>query len=207
MSDELLKAIIHHDLDEMAQALARGADPNVIFTELNGWRPLHAAVDALEHGASIASLVLLLRCGADVEAWDAAHTVNPLLMALFRDRHEAVRLFLAAGANPNVVGDEGDVPLRWSVERGDRETAKLLLYCGADQAIDLARGFRGMNALGCAVRTLDLPMIELLLSFGADPNRLDTRRRTAHDHLPDPQTVAPAKWSLAKALLDRARKK
>ena len=57
MSDELLKAIIHHDLDEMAQALARGADPNVIFTELNGWRPLHAAVDALEHGASIASLV------------------------------------------------------------------------------------------------------------------------------------------------------
>ena len=57
-----------HDLDEMAQALARGADPNVIFTELNGWRPLHAAVDALEHGASIASLVLLLRCGADVEA-------------------------------------------------------------------------------------------------------------------------------------------
>ena len=85
MSDELLKAIIHHDLDEMAQALARGADPNVIFTELNGWRPLHAAVDALEHGASIASLVLLLRCGADVEAWDAAHTVNPLLMALFRD--------------------------------------------------------------------------------------------------------------------------
>lgn len=204
MSDDLLRAIKNHDLDELALALSKGADPNATFEELNGWRPLHAAVDALEHGASIASLVILLRCGADVEAWDVGHTVNPLLMALFRDRHEAVRLFLSAGANPNVVGDEGDVPLRWAVERGDRETAKLLLYCGADQAIDLARGFRGMNALGCAVKAMDLPMIELLLSFGADPNRKDARKRRAHDHLPDPNTVAPAAYTMAKALLDQA---
>lgn len=203
MNDKLLNAIRQHDLDDLVGALVGGADPNATFPEWNGWRPLHAGIDALEHGGNISILVMLLRHGADVEAWDTGHTVNPLLMALFRERHEAVRLFLAAGANPNVVGDEGDVPLRWSVERADMEMAKLLLYCGADQAIDLARGFRGMNALGCAVRQLNLPMIELLLSFGADPNKPDGRSRTAFEHLPDPQTVAPAVWNMAKALLEQ----
>ncbi|MEM9458305.1 MAG: ankyrin repeat domain-containing protein [Myxococcota bacterium] len=206
MNDKLLNAIRQHDLDDLVGALAAGADPNTTFADWNGWRPLHAGIDALEHGGSISILVMLLRHGADVEAWDTGHTINPLLMALFRERDEAVRLFLAAGANPNVVGDEGDVPLRWCVERGDMEMAKLLLYCGADQAIDLPRGFRGMNALGVAVRQLNLPMIELLLSFGSKPTRLDANRRTAFDHLPDPQTVAPAAWNMAKALLESAAK-
>lgn len=109
-ADPLLRAIKQHDLEELVQALSSGADPNATLDEMNGWRPLHAAVDALEHGGSISMVVMLLRFGADVEAWDAQHTVNPLLMALFRDRHEALRLFLAAGANPNVVGDEGTSP-------------------------------------------------------------------------------------------------
>lgn len=61
-----------------------------------------------------------------------------------------------------------------------------------------------MNALGCAVQQLSLPMIELLLSFGANPSRKDLRGRTAHDHLPDRQTVAPAAWNMAKSLLDQA---
>jgi hypothetical protein len=50
-------------------------------------------------------------------------------------------------------------------------------------------------------------MIELLLSFGANPKRKDSKSRTAFDHLPDRQMVAPSAWNMAKALLDQATQK
>ncbi|NET62852.1 MAG: ankyrin repeat domain-containing protein [Symploca sp. SIO2E6] len=133
--NELFEAIEQHDLERLANLLLHGADPNSIHSQWPGWCPLHLAIEELEFGGSIEALILLLRYNATIDQWDSTHSATPLLMALFRNQLEAVRTLLAAGADPNVVGDEGDSPLRWSVERDDLETVAMLLRCGADQTI------------------------------------------------------------------------
>jgi ankyrin repeat protein len=178
MSEELLNAISAHDVDRLTKLLASGADPNTPFQSpygmSAGWTPLQVAVaeldaDELEPGGPIDAVVLLLRYGADVNAWDEKHRMTPLLIAVFRNQPEAVRILLATGADPNVRDDEGYSPLRWCAQEGHLEMARLLLHCGADKTIHEAGGEAAMNALGYAVRSLNLDMVRLLLAHGADP--------------------------------------
>lgn len=201
MSIELFEATEQHDLSRLVSLLSRGADPNATRAEGPGWRPLHTAIEELEHGGSIEALVLLLRHGAAVDGWDAKRDTTPLLMALFRHQLEAVRMLLAAGADPNVVGGEGDSPLRWSVEHDDFETAAMLLRCGATKTIDSAGGASGMSALGRAASQLNVPMIDLLLRAGADPDALDADHQIALERLPPRDTKDPQVWAAAAALL------
>lgn len=79
--------------------------------------------------------------------------------------------------------------------------AETLLRCDATDTIDDAGGPAGASALGIAARRLDVPMIELLLRWGADPESLDVDRMTARQRLP-PSTPANAQWrDLAERLL------
>jgi ankyrin repeat protein len=181
---EPFDGIASHDLDRLAAALAQGADPNGTSDAEPPWTPLHAAIEELEHGGSTEALVLLLRAGARADSWDARRDATPLLMSLFRRQPEATRLLLAAGADPNMTGAEGDTPLRWCVDAGDHATAATLLRCGATATIDTAGGPRGMTALGRAVSRLDRQMVALLLRAGADPAAQDADRRMAREYLP-----------------------
>lgn len=181
---ELLAALEAHDPDRLLAALRSGADPNLRSSDPPHWTPLHAAIEELENDGSIDAIVLLLRHGAQVDLRDGSGDATPLLMAVFRGQLEAVRLLLAAGADPGSVGAEGDSPLRVAVERGARDLAELLLRAGADRTIDGAGGPSGMSALGRAAFHLDVAMIELLLRHGARPAALDADRRTARDHMP-----------------------
>lgn len=148
-----------------------------------GWRPLHAAIEQLDHGGPLEAIILLTRNGASVDAWDARHEATPLLMAIFRGQREALHLLLALRAETNIVGAEGDSPLRWAVGRRDCGLAGLLLRCGADRTIDEAGGPSGMTGLGLAASQLDVLMVGLLLAAGANPRALDADRRTARDRL------------------------
>ncbi|RKH49012.1 ankyrin repeat domain-containing protein [Corallococcus sp. AB050B] len=201
MANPLFDALENNDLAQLSTLLSGGADPDALRPDATQWRPLHAAIEQLEAGGSMDALVLLLRQGASVDAWDGHHDATPLLMALFRDQREATRLLLAAGADPTLVGAEGDSPLRWCVERRDHEMAALLLRCGAARTLDEAGGPSGMTALGRAASQLDVPMMQLLLEAGAEPAALDADRRTARERRP-PRTPenAPA-WDAAERLL------
>jgi uncharacterized protein len=202
MSSTLFQAIENQDLNLIAELLSNGTNPNIISPEFPGWTPLDYAIEELEDGGSIEPLVLLLRHGASVNIWDANHDATPLLMGLFRGQIEAVRLLLAVGADPNVVGSEGDSPLRWCVEQGDYETAAMLLRCGATKTIDSAGGFGGMTALGIAAKRLDLRMIELLLQAGANSQAYDADKWTAYQRLPERSKIEDdAIWLAAAALL------
>ena len=203
MVTELFEAIEQHDLNRLVALLSSGADPNATLAKWPEWRALHAAIEELEHGGSIEALILLLRYGVDVDGRNKPSDATPLLMALFRHQMEAVRLLLAAGADPNVVGDEGDSPLRWCVERDDLETAEMLLRCGADKTINGVGGLKGMTALGHAVSRLNIPVIKLLLGAGADPEALDANYQTAREHLPRRETSDLQVWDTAAALLNR----
>jgi uncharacterized protein len=177
----LLDAIESHDLARLASLLADGIDPNTINSTSPSWSPLHEAIEQLEDGGSLDALILLLRSGANVEGGGGD---TPLLMALYRSQDQAVRLLLAAGADTNVCGPEGDSPLRVSVQRGDMAMATVMLHCGACATINAPGGPAGSNALGIAATRLDIPMMELLLQFGADPTAFDADRMTAVDRLP-----------------------
>jgi ankyrin repeat protein len=200
MSDRsaIFAALEAHDLDGLVVALAGGADPNALRPVPPEWSPLHEAIEQLEDGGSIEALVLLLRHGAAVEGSEAD---TPLLMALYRDQPAAVQVLLAAGARPNVRGVEGDTPLRTAVERGDLSTAATLLRCGATATINDAGGAMGASALGHAATRLDLPMIKLLLQWGADPEALDADGLTAHARLPAPSLENQSAWIQADQLL------
>ena len=199
---DLLDSLRKHDLERLAALLEAGADPNVEDRDPPNFRPLHIAIDELEEGGSVEALVLLLCSGAEVDAWDGGKSATPLLMAVFRRQHVAVMLLLAAGADPNVVGAEGDSPLRWCVEQRDHALAATLLRCGAKRSIDFAGGPSGMTALGRAAWLLDLPMVELLLNAGAGRLALDADQRTALDRLP-PDPEEPEARKARAAILAR----
>jgi ankyrin repeat protein len=188
MSEPLLEAIRARDIDRLAELLAANTDPNKLLTR-HGLTPLQAAVDELEAlsenepGGPIDAVVLLLRYGAAVNSWDERRTSTPLLTAVQINHIEAVRILLAAGADPNVRDNEGDSPLRFCADNGLLEMARLLLHCGAGKTIHEAGGSAGMNALGLAAYGIHVDMVRLLLAHGADPHLEDADRMTVFDHL------------------------
>jgi ankyrin repeat protein len=197
MSEPLLDAIDAGDVDRLAQLLAAGTDPNKPFKSRHSLTPLQVAVaeleaaGELEPGGPIDAVVLLLRYGADVNGWDERRMSTPLLRAVMIKHVEAVHILLAAGADPNACGEEGDSPLRFCADNRLLEMARLLLHCGAGKTIHEAGGLAGMNALGLAVYGLHVDMVRLLLAHGADPHVQDADRMTVFDHLrhvplPDP---------------------
>lgn len=197
-SDALLEAIQTRNVDRVAALLAAGADPNEPGKSRYGnggdLPPLHAALGELEaleavgpYGPEpegpIEVVVLLQRYGARIKGWDVDKEGDPLLVAVGCNRPDAVRLLLAAGADPNVKDGEGYSPLRVCADKGYLEMARLLLLCGATRTVDEWGGERAMTALGLAARGLHVEMVKLLLAHGADPQAQDVDRHTPLDCL------------------------
>lgn len=171
---ELFEIIERGDVNRVRALLAADANPDAIHPDPSlGWRPLHAAIEALEEGGPLETLTVLLEHGATADGWDTQRDATPLLMAVFRGQKDAARLLLDAGADVNVVGGEGDNPLRWAAQAGDTEMVKLLLERGATRDLDIGGGLSGMNALGLAAHRLDVAMVRLLLEAGARPDAPD----------------------------------
>ncbi len=60
---------------------------------------------------------------------------TPLHVFAWRKDLEAARLLIAAGANPNAVGDMGETPLHVAVRQNLPELARALLAAGASADI------------------------------------------------------------------------
>ncbi len=186
MSTEILfTAIEQQNMNELATLLKEGTDPDTINNNKWGWSPLHAAIEELESGGPLEALILLLRSGANTETWDETKTSTPLLMALFRNQNEAARLLLAAGANPDVVGSEGDTPLLWCMENNNLDIVKTLLLCGLSETINNCDAISGKNALGIAAASLNVDMVDHLIRAGANPSLLDANYKKPAEYLPE----------------------
>ncbi|GAA3396750.1 ankyrin repeat domain-containing protein [Streptomyces roseoviridis] len=139
-------------------------------------------------------LVRALREGADPEARE--HGETPLYRAAVANRPVAVRVLLAAGADPGRGSgeDDGDLPLCGAACGGHAEVVRALLAAGAEPDQEEAYGF---TALAWAVRLGHTEVVRALLEAGADPGR------------PGPDGLAPltaaarrGSASVVRALLD-----
>ena len=194
MSEKLHRAILDHDLDTLARLLTAGDnDPNQLHEDC---APLHNAIENIE------AVALLLRHGADPNIWTGDHYATPLLFAIEDGLQDVALMLLAAGADPNVRSDVGDVPIATCVARGDLKMAATLLRAGAAKSIEECPGDgTGMNALGYAACLLNIEMIKLLLAWGASTTARDIDRLTARERLPERTESNAEKWDVALELL------
>jgi len=168
----------------LSKMIEQGFDVNCNMSNPPFWTPLQEAIDEVDDGGKIEIVQLLIQAGADVNTWNLDQDSNPLLMAIWGGHEHLVSLLLKEGANPNIKDNEGNSPLRLSVEEENIKMVKLLLNYGAKETINEAGGFGGMNALGIAVNKLNIPIIKVLLEKGADPEVIDNDYRKPIERLP-----------------------
>jgi ankyrin repeat protein len=139
----------------------------------DGRSPLQAAAQS----GSAAIVELLLSHGANVNIKDNQGR-TPLIWAVSRDQNESVvKALLEAKADPNA--GELDLPLLCAIHIQDAASAEMLLQAGANPNakgnVDWAVANGGpVTPLFLAIPTKQLPLVQLLLKFKADPNDSQT---------------------------------
>ncbi|KAI4454751.1 ankyrin repeat and protein kinase domain-containing protein [Holotrichia oblita] len=165
LADSIIRMV---PLDEIRILLACGAKVNEPVTQ--GLMPLHYAVWQRYYEA----VLLLLTRGGDVNAVDECG-YSPLHLSAEHGFTEVVRLLLQSGAKVDYRADNGDEfprttlcdePLRLAIRNKHMDVARLLLEHGANPN---KRYFFGseINLI------TDLEYLELLLTFGANPDSRD----------------------------------
>lgn len=125
----------------------------------------------------ITEMQMLIDAGADVNPKEK-YAFTPLIAAVIDGREELVKLLVEAGADVNAavegnIEDEYLLPLVSAVDSSYGEglsITKILLEAGADVNAPCGRAGEEEYALTAAARNMNLPVMELLLSYGADPN-------------------------------------
>lgn len=150
--------------------LAAGANPGA-KDDLDDTPLLKAA----EHGCAD-SIKLLLAAGADPNAQNH-NDRTPLSYAAQSGSPESVKLLLAAKADPNPGRDVA--PLVCAIAKRDAASAEMLLQAGANPnwygliKPDISRPaniYNPVTPLYLAVVSDQLPLVQMLLKYKADPN-------------------------------------
>ena len=149
--------------------LDRGAEINIQGGE-NG-----SALQAAACGGHVKVARMLLKKGADIDMQGGKY--GSALQSAVVDNHEdIIRLLLDKGASVNIQGGEYGNSLQAAAWRGNVEVVRLLLYRGADvharggiYGTALQAAFAPCSRDGSQKRPAQiLPVVELLLDFGAD---------------------------------------
>lgn len=94
-----------------------------------------------------------------------------LIIAVSRSDEDYTSFLLTKGADPNISARGGDTPLMTAARAGFEQGAQWLLGEGAK--VDAANRM-GETALIIAVQQRQVPIVKLLLSAGANPDRTDS---------------------------------
>lgn len=190
----LLLATTKSETQVVMALVDAGADVGGV--ENGGWTALHFAADM----GLMDIAAVLLQAGADPTLRNIEAS-TPMTLAGLKGHKEIVQLvedfdyrelelidaaakgdvqrmertFAAGPLYIDAQNEDGWTALIFSVDRGHREAARLLLKNGAD--VNIAEK-TGWTALMFATYDKDFELVEMLKSFGASPQYL--RRRTHH---------------------------
>ncbi len=154
--EALLEATIQNETHVIDLLTAAGVRPDGVADE-SGRTPLMLAAAS---GFSDAA-TRLLKHSEDLDALDRRGT-SALGHALLHGHLDISKQLLAAGASPDIDGEEGEPLLVAAVMHSQPEAMQQLLEHGARAGLD--------DALLIAVTERKVPMVERLLSAGADPD-------------------------------------
>ena len=132
-----------------------GANPNVL-TEA-GDTPLLRAITTSSNNpdrkeAAIATVLLLIEYGADMEIPDTEYQETPLIASVYGDLCEVTKILLSRGVNINTRDITGRTALMWAAFAGSVREVTLLLEHGADISVE---GLDGLNAEQLAFQRVD----------------------------------------------------
>ena len=153
----------HKEIAELL--IAEGADVNAKTND--GKTPLDEAINPFYNKTEIANL--LHKHGGKHGTIHSAAGGGDI---------EAVKKFLATGADVNVKDKRGFTPLHWASISGHKEAAELLIDNGAD--VNAMRGGGG-TPLSYAASWGHEEIVELLIANGADVNVKDAFSETPLD--------------------------
>ncbi|KAI3317259.1 hypothetical protein HD806DRAFT_527243 [Xylariaceae sp. AK1471] len=164
--DELGMTKLHHavragDLDLVEAVIQSGA--GVDCRDENGSTPLHYAA---ERGL-FKCMAVLVEHGADIRITDNSG-FSPFLRAVVAGQEDATAELLSMGADANSSSADGHSALAWAASLGRVSTAQMLLDRGA--SMHDARNTQQTTPLEEAAASGSLPIVELLIRRGADPN-------------------------------------
>ena len=118
----------------------------------------------------------LLQAGADPNTKDSRWGLTALHVAVKCGHLEVVKALIAAEANINQSGNDGETPLRSAAIHGKVEVVQALLEAGAEPN---AKGdCWGLTALHEAVRRGYLEVVKALIAKGANINQPDNDGET-----------------------------
>jgi len=98
---------------------------------------------------------------------------TPLHLAAQYEKPKAVQILTEAGADPNIVNQDGYTPFHLSVQKSDMESVSIMLANGA------SLGPVGWKKTPALHKAMNVNLIDLLCKNGADPNKKDSSGDTA----------------------------
>ncbi len=107
-------------------------------------------------------------------------TDPPIADAAMQGDLERVRELVRQGHDVNAAHGDGMTALHWAAEKGDAETAQILLYAGAK--VDAKTRIGAYTPLLVASRNGNAAVVDVLLSNGADANDRTTTAGTTALH-------------------------
>ncbi|WP_257296389.1 ankyrin repeat domain-containing protein, partial [Endozoicomonas sp. YOMI1] len=186
LGNQLAKAIREQDLPAVNNLLNLvqdlGIDPDLC--DRGGLYPLYWASCV---GRANKILKTLLDRGANpnlcnIDSWNGKRNI-PLHCAAERGSYEVTKVLLEYGADPQARDRANWTALHWATMEYKTQSV-MLLKCLLDHGVDInARSnFFGRTPLGNAIISGELPVVNTLLSEGADPNISDIQGSTALDY-------------------------
>ena len=124
---------------------------------------LHEAVKKRD----IETVRLLIKTGADLNAWDRTDGWTPLHMAVYHGYTDIAEILVNAGANVDGKDQYNNAPLHYGALLGRKDTVRLLIDKGADVNI---KGSDGIIPLHSAISKDHLETAKLLIEKGSNVN-------------------------------------
>lgn len=165
----LITGIKKQDVDRVKFLLLASVNPN----ETNDEKITPLVIAAGLHSNEI--VTALLDKDAKVNS-QSKYNLTPLMSAAAEGETENVRTLLEYGADANMKDQNGMTPLIHAVKNKQLDSARALLALKKLNRDE--RDNTGTNALLYAVHNGDIEMVNLLLTFGANPNVADNLGNT-----------------------------